>query len=200
MNIALKNFKSDIYNAIAPRKEFKMAIEYLSQIPKSRWISFISGNHESRIMREAGIDINEFLCRELEIEDIYSPMQCVTKVQLKNTSYWLHSFHGSGGGAMKGGKANKMERWANIVSNADVAISGHMHEQIHFTKAHYEIDKKHDTLIKKVVHCVNSGSCLGYRDGYAEGMGLAPAVKGNAILTLTNIAKQLKGITVRWKV
>ena len=69
MNNALKLSKTDVYSAIAPQKEFQMAVEILGRIKKSKWIAMTTGNHEHRTYREAGVDLNRFLAYELGIED-----------------------------------------------------------------------------------------------------------------------------------
>jgi len=202
LNNALRLSKTDVYSAVAPQKEFQDAIEILGKIKTSKWIAMTTGNHEHRTYKEAGIDLNRFLAYELDIEDIYHPTISVIHLQLKNTAYWIHIHHGAGGGSTKGGISNKMNKLGNIISNTDIVLMGHTHQQIHFTESRYFVDKKHDKIHKHTQHLINTGNCLGYKDGYAEAMILTPTAKGNAILKLgdTHKAHGGKKISCRWTI
>lgn len=54
----IKSSKSFEHGAESPQKEFETAIKMLSEIPTSRWLAFVTGNHSTRTWREAGIDID----------------------------------------------------------------------------------------------------------------------------------------------
>lgn len=201
LNNALRLSKTDVYSAVAPQKEFKMAVEILGKIKTSKWIAMTTGNHEHRTYKEAGIDLNQFLAYELGIEEIYHPTISVIHLRLDKTAYWIHLHHGAGGGATKGGTANKMQRLGNIIPNTDIVLMGHTHQQIHFTESRYLVDKKHDSIQKHTQHIINTGNCLGYQDGYAEAMALAPAAKGNAIITISDQPHGIKkSISCRWTI
>ena len=187
INNALRNSKTDIYSAVAPCKEFEDAVKILGKIKKSKWIAMCTGNHEHRTYKDAGIDLNLFLARELEIEDIYYPLLSVIDLKLPKNRYLIHIHHGSGGGTTKGATANKLVKLGGLIANTDLVLMGHTHQQIHLTESRYLVDKKHDYIQKHTQHIVNTGSCLGYKGGYAEAMALTPAGKGNAIVTLHNI-------------
>jgi len=196
LNNALKMSKTDVYSAVAPQKEFMLAVEILGSIKKSKWIAMTTGNHEHRTYKEAGIDLNRFLAYEIGIEDIYHPTISIVHLKLNKTAYYIHIHHGAGGGSTKGGSANKLVKLGNIIPNTDLVMMGHTHQQIFTTEGRYILDKKHDKVIKHCQYLVNTGSCLGYQDGYAEAMALQPTAKGNPVLTLhdkgANIPKKIE--------
>lgn len=199
INNALKLSKTDVYSAVSPQKEFQLAVETFKKIKTSKWIAMTTGNHEHRTYREAGIDLNQFLAYELGIEEIYHPTISVVHLCLKNTAYWIHIHHGAGGGISKGGTANKMKRLGDIIPNTDLVLMGHTHQQMMFTESRYIIEKKHEKIKKHTQYIVNTGSTLGYQDGYAEAMMLSPVQKGNAIVTLHDVYNcQQKKIEARW--
>lgn len=199
INNALKLSKTDVYSAVAPHKEFQLAIEIFKKIPKNKWIAMTTGNHEHRTYKEAGIDLNRFLAFELGIEDIYHPTISVIHLKLGLTTYWLHIHHGFGGGNTKGGVANKLQKLGNIISNTDIVLMGHTHQQIHMTEARYLVDKRHNKITKHIQHIINTGNCLGYNNGYAEAMALVPSAKGNAIITIHDVShNKNKKIECRW--
>ena len=203
LNNALKLSKTDVYNAVAPQKELEMAVEILSKIPTSRWLAMTTGNHEIRTAKEAGIDINEFLAYRLGIEDIYHKGMCIIDLKFDSFTYWIMIHHGAGGGATKGGAMNKMQRLSDIIPNADLVLMGHTHQSMLAWDSCYFIDKKHYKMKKHNQLLVNTGSMLGYRDGYAEGMMLKPSRKGNAIVTLEspkNKRSNFKAMKARWNV
>lgn len=201
LNNALKLSKTDVYSAVSPQKELELAVGYLGQIPTSRWLAMVSGNHENRTQREAGLDINLWLAEKLDIADVYHPTMAVLQVRLSDISYFITTHHGAGGGITKGGTANKMSRLHNIIPNADIVVMGHTHQQMAFWDSHYEIDKKHHKIVKHNTLVVNTGSMLSYRNGYAEAMMLQPVRKGNAILTLKDVNSNYKqvGFYARWE-
>jgi hypothetical protein len=201
VNNALKLSKTDVYSAVSPQKEFHLAVELLGKIKPYKWLAMATGNHEHRTYKEAGVDLNRFLAYEMGIEDRYHPTISVIHLQLKYTAYWIHIHHGFGGGSTKGGSANKMQKLGNIIPNTDLVLMGHTHQQIHFTESCYLVDKKHDKLKKHTQHIINTGNCLGYRDGYAEAMALKPTAKGNAFITLTDLSNRVnKKIECRWSI
>jgi predicted phosphodiesterase len=200
LNNALRLSKTDVYSAVAPQKEFQMAVEILGKIPKHKWLAMATGNHEHRTYKEAGVDLNRFLAYELDIEDRYHPTISVIHLKLQKTAYWIHIHHGFGGGSTKGGVANKMQKLGNVIPNTDIVLMGHTHQQIHFTESCYLVDKKHECMQKHTQHIINTGNCLGYQDGYAEAMALKPTAKGNAIITIGDCANRNKKISCRFSI
>lgn len=202
LNNALKLSKTDVYSAVSPQKELEMAVNILGQIPTSRWLAMVSGNHENRTSREAGIDINLWLAEKLDIADIYHPTMSVIQVRLTYISYYLMAHHGTGGSGTQGNALNRGVKMNNeIIPNADIVLYGHTHKQTMAYNSHYFIDKKHHSIEKHSTMIVNCGSMLSYRNGYAEAMALAPVRKGNAILTLQdcNSMRKAIGAAVRWQ-
>lgn len=71
-NTALKNSKSDIYSEeLTPMEEINRMLELLTPI-KEKILVIGTGNHESRITKETGIDVVKLVAKQLGIEDRYA--------------------------------------------------------------------------------------------------------------------------------
>ena len=74
---------------------------------------------------------------------------------MRPSYYTLYATHGHGGGRMKGGKANNLDRLKNIVM-ADIYCMGHTHTKVILDGQVNEVDRKF----------VNSGAFLERGESY----------------------------------
>ena len=73
MNTATKSSMSDIYSeTLKPMEAINRAVQLFTPI-KGQIIGADTGNHESRVYQQDGIDIMRLVCRELGVERVYNP-------------------------------------------------------------------------------------------------------------------------------
>ena len=179
-NTALKNSKSDIYSEeLTPMQEINRMLELLEPI-KEKILVIGTGNHESRITKETGIDVVKIVAKQLGIEDRYADswwylfLRFGEKQQGRKipVSYQISGYHGSGGGRKVGSKANRLEEMSQTVI-ADLYIMSHTHKPLSTKGAIYLPDYGNNTLNKKQLYYLMTNSFLDY-GGYGEVLGFTP--------------------------
>ena len=201
-NTALKNSKSDVYTSMNPKQEIELLCgdKFLGKIPKDKWLLFTSGNHGNRMARETSISADEIIVNNLDIKDKYSQFLGVINIQLKSSSFYVGIHHGTGGGGTLGGKANRLQKFNDIICGCDIILMGHTHTPMQIPISNYIIDKKHNKIQELKTHLINVGSLHDYDDSYAEEKLLKPSLLGQAILTLKADATHKKKVFCRWDI
>ena len=181
-NFALKNSKSDVYEGLSPMTEILEAIKYLKEI-KEKVLCITSGNHEDRLVRETNIDATYLLAKELGLEEVYAPSWWYLYLSFGKTNknrpvlYTISGYHGFGGSASTGAKANKVKKMSQVVL-ADVYLMSHVHEPINTKGIIFAPDYQHKSIVKKEMYYCISNSFVEYEGSYAEKMGLIPSNTG----------------------
>jgi len=134
------------------------------------------GNHEERIANMIGINPMRMLAEKLEVP--YFGYQGFFRLQVGEQLYKVVAFHGAGGGASPGAKANTAEKMNKVLGNADLYISGHTHGRQSHTDLIFMMDDESEDLIPHKRTYVVGGSFVDYWDSYPEMKGLAPALTG----------------------
>lgn len=175
---ALKDSISFEYDGLSPSSSMNIVIEILKPVAK-KILCINSGNHELRTKKASDIDPNLFIATMLGVQDKYSPGASVLFVPLDNaprkgvaTLFTILCYHGAGGGARVGSKANKAEDMAKICQT-DVYMMSHVHMPMVFKEDYLEIDKVHYNVRQRTKTFVVSNSFLDY-GGYGEKKGMAP--------------------------
>jgi len=122
-----------------PRAQCKYAIQYLDRI-RDKILMVLTGNHESKVKQHSAkagyeFDPTEFICEELGIEHLNADyvgclhwgFRAENAPKKGPDSVTIVAHHGFGGGRMKGGKVNNMDKALNSVE-ADAFLMGHTHE------------------------------------------------------------------------
>ncbi|MFO8066556.1 MAG: hypothetical protein R6U11_03140 [Bacteroidales bacterium] len=189
-NTALKNSKSDTYKAQYDLDDAKdYATELLTPFARTgRLIGGIDGNHESRLLRDAGNSLTKDLCDRLGYGVTYFHSQCgflFLKVgnnkDFKNDKYRPYDYtvmfhHGRGGGSTSGGKLNAINKMIRMAP-ADLYIMSHVHATIAEKQRYIDKDIRTGKLIYKKRYLMIAGCWLGYANYAIEGM-YPPAVVG----------------------
>ena len=205
LNTALKNSKSDIYSeTMSISSAQKLATELLTPI-KDKIIAMTPGNHENRVMREAGIDYSLWLAERLGLQNVYRNNGLAITVQFGKDSngkpYTLNIFgqHGAyGGGRKLGSSMNALEDLDGIVSNADIYIRAHTHQSIQGSRKVF-VFNSNGNLDVKYKYYFNAPSILNY-GGYAYEKGYKPSDDSPCYLNIrayseredTRLLKQFK--------
>ena len=137
MDCAIASSIGDTYGAtLSPMDELKVCMELFAPIA-DKILCVVPGNHEARHYRTNGIDLTELMCRQLGLEDRFSPTTALLFVRFgrlnsekdghhRKACYTVYVSHGNGGGRKEGGKIQRLVDLSTIV-DADVYICGHTH-------------------------------------------------------------------------
>lgn len=88
-----------------------------------RILGMVSGNHEERTKRAAGIDPSEVIAVKLGIEDLYRDNMAFIRVRLcKNGVYDIYNLF-----LHHGKTRNKLDKFVRGLENIDVSFTGHTH-------------------------------------------------------------------------
>lgn len=194
---ALKSSCSDTYKAtMGPREQILEAVITLKPLVEAdRLWGILGGNHENRTDKESGISPAETIADKLGVP--YFGTQVLFKIRFgknkhsRNAYYTIYSTHGIGGGRLKGGKINAMDRMKNIVI-ADCYCMGHTHSQIVTASTVYIPDQKRDIINAKDMYFVNSGSFLDRGEGYAAQFMFEAQPLGCPSITLDAYERKIK--------
>ena len=187
MNTAINSSCSDSYSEVMkPSEQLKRCVDYFGGIAEQgKILAITDGNHERRISRSVGVDMTELLAAQLGVPNLYTagdvllflqvgydPRKWNKKGKRRPLIYAVFARHGAGGGALKGGKVNRLQRFSDV-ADADLYIGSHTHDDIVMHDAIYRVSRQ----TGKVRLCdrtyVNTPASLNY-GGYGEIAGYRP--------------------------
>ncbi len=188
MNTALKTSVSDVYGEVlTPMQQITYLVNMLRPIA-GKIIGVTAGNHENRVYRNDGIDVTRLVCRELGIEEKYSPEGVLIFLRFgersrhgghisdgRNPRQWysIYATHGSGGGRKEGAKAIRLADMAAIV-DADIYIHSHTHLPMVMKQSFFRADSSNCVAKQVQKLFVNTGAAMGY-GGYGQSQEFKPA-------------------------
>jgi hypothetical protein len=188
MNTAIASSVSDTYDEVLkPSDQLKKAVKYFGTLAEQgKILAVTDGNHERRISRSVGVDMTELMCAELHIPHLYSAGDAIlclrvgadtTNTKRKGKAYRPFFYtvlarHGAGGGALLGGKVNRLQRFSDV-ADVDLYIGSHTHNDIVFHDSIFRVDRQHSTSRAYTRTYVNTPSTLNY-GGYGEVGGYRP--------------------------
>lgn len=192
MDTAIANSVGDTYGAkLQPMEQLKHCVKLFEPI-KDKILCCTPGNHERRVMRSDGIDTTAIMCAQLGIQDRYSDTTALLFIRFgKQTGkkghgrpqlYTVYCCHGSGGGKLIGGKANRVEALAGIV-DADIYIHAHTHAPLVFKQSFYRVSGANSSVALSEKLFVNCNAMLNY-GGYGDVAGFKPASKCAPVIYL----------------
>lgn len=177
-------------------------------------LGMVKGNHEDAIHKYTGNDCYKRLCLDVIdngkfigddkitlgyngfiVLDFY---RYSTKEAKKRVVIYVH--HGYGGGRKKGGKSNMLE---NLISNveADIIITGHVHDSISFPDSLYKIDRNGNLKQISRWGLIASSYLSSFGDGYdtySEKAGYKPlALAWNEIILRPMLERDADRIEIR---
>lgn len=134
-------------------------------------IGIHEGNHEFRIHQSVSIDPMEWLARWLNVP--YLGWQAFTEIRVGEQSYLIHSFHGKSSAQTAGGLLNAAQKIMHQVE-ADIYLSGHVHDPIYDSTARLVKKPGTDRIVKKLYHFFICTAWMDYFGGYADMKALRP--------------------------
>lgn len=192
LDTALRNSKTDIYSeTLSISSAQKLAIELLTPI-KDKIIAMTPGNHENRVWKEVGIDLSLWLAEKLGLQDKYRNNGIALTISFgqdqNGNPFRLNIFgqHGSRGGRKLGSAMNALEELDSIVSNADIYIMGHTHQNLQGGRLVFSFNSQ-GNIEKKYKYYFNSPALLNY-GGYAYDKGYKPSDNSPCYLSIRAIS------------
>lgn len=199
MNCAIKSSISDSYSETAsPMEELRACVELFAPIA-DKILCVVPGNHENRHYRTNGIDITELMCRQLGIEDRYSPTTALVFVRFGELSskshnrkavYSIYVSHGNGGGRKEGGKIQRLVDLSTIV-DADIFVCGHAHLPAMLKDGFARPNYANSSITYGNRLYVNTSAKLNY-GGYGDTGGFKVPCKDTPIIRLSGTRKEMR--------
>lgn len=204
INNATKGSVSDGYaEELSPMEQIDMFTRLFEPI-KDKIVAVTPGNHERRTYRDDGVDITRLVCRQLGIEDKYSPTAALVFLRVgehadtkytekgkpgsrQQVNYTIYCTHGSGGGRKEGAKAIRLADMASIV-DADIYLHSHTHLPMIMKQSFYRTRIQNRSVVKVDKLFVNTAATLGY-GGYGELGEFKPSSKAAPVIYLSGTAR-----------
>ncbi len=186
-----KDSVGDIYTQKGtPHTQADYMINKLKPI-KHKILAMTGGNHENRVFKTSGFDINFYIAKGLEIENRYIKNSFVLFLRFgkirctKNTPQVFSLFitHGTSGSTKKPSKLKKLIDLKEIVSGCDVYIMGHVHDYICTYDENFLIDSRLKKVVEKTSAFISQGAFLDF-GGYGYEKGYKPLAQRFGIITL----------------
>ena len=187
----------DIYRQkFSPQEQCEYIVSLLKPI-KDKGLFIVTGNHELRSARHAGLEPDRFVANLLGVP--YAGPSCLSKLFLKHksrvSSFDCFVHHGAGGGRTQGGKVNASARLRDIVPTADLTLSGHSHTTGRIPVMWREAGLK--KIINRMGYNYITGSALSYDCSYAEEKALPPAI--NEFISITLHGRTRGDVDDKWQ-
>lgn len=199
MNTATKTSVSDIYaETLTPMQQLNRAGAMLAPL-KGKILGATTGNHEFRVVQSDSIDLTELLSRELSFP--YCPEGILIFVSLGQQNglyhnrpalYSIYMTHGTGGGRTMGGKANAVQRMAQV-ADADIFVMSHVHSPTVFRDAFYRVNQTNRSVQRVERLYVITGASMDY-GGYAQRQIYTPASKLSPVIRLRGDCKRADAV------
>lgn len=191
-------------DVIRPREQKKRMVEYLTPI-KDRILCSVTGNHESRSMKDVDDDPTYDIMTKLDLEHLYRQNMVFMKVSLgkRNSdgtpiqSYTFVVTHGAGGGIYTGATVNRNERFGNIIDGLDCLVVGHTHKGTVTKPAKIIIDRKNNHVTMSHYTVISMVSWMNF-GGYALKKMLLPSQVADPQMLKLAMDKHHKRIEVVW--
>lgn len=202
LDCALKSSLGDVYTNMSPMQELKAMVDLLGPIAEKKVLAAVGGNHEARHYKTNGVDMTRLICRELGIEDRYSPDTAFVFLrfgedQARNghhrpVLYTIYLSHGSGGGRKEGGKLQRLADYCQVV-DADIYCVGHTHLPASFKTGFARPNPASSSISYCTKLFVNSAAKLQY-GGYGDTGGFKPPCLDTPRIILSGEHKEMRAL------
>lgn len=165
-----------VYEQMTPQKQIEDISEYLKPLAdRSKIIGYLTGNHESRMTKELGIDISKLICKELKIP--YLGYAGWSLFYVGGQSYSLYSTHGSSSATLK---HTKLKAVLDVSKSfeADLVAMGHIHDIIIDSAEYQKVNKKRKTVDIRKSYVIVTGHYYNY-GGYVQEKGYSLSKLGS---------------------
>ena len=143
-DFGLRNSKSNVYlETMSPQEQVEYIRDLFMPI-KKKIVAAVSGNHEERITREAGISVLQELCVHWGCPEVYRENMAITK-------YLFGKINGKNqqncfiGITTHGSSRNKHKKFVGTIEGADFCFSAHTHTPEYSPQGRIRIDRNKGT-------------------------------------------------------
>lgn len=151
-------------------------------------IGAVGSNHNERAEKAVGMNPCRLIMKQLyglDWQEKFSRYSCLVKYSFNKGCLHDYNWHGSTGARTKGGILNKMYKMSETVES-DIYSMGHTHQLItDDTRIRQVPDSRNMKVSDKRYYFINTGSALGWHEGYGEMKGYPKTLLGFPILRLT---------------
>ncbi len=197
MDCAIASSVGDTYGAtLSPMDELRACTDLFKPIAH-KILCVVQGNHEARHYRTNGIDLTELMCRQLGIEDRYSPTTAVIFLRFgeeirhkRKVAYTIFVSHGNGGGRKEGGKIQRLVDLSTIV-DCDVYLCGHTHLPAMLKDSFARPNMANSSIGYGTRLYINTSAKLNY-GGYGEAQGFKVPCTDTPIIHLCGTKKEVR--------
>ena len=201
LDCAIASSIGDTYGAtVSPMQELSECVRLFQPIAH-KILCIVPGNHERRHYKTNGIDLTELMCRQLGIEDRYSPTTALLFVRFgriaehgnhhRKVLYTIFVTHGSGSGKKEGTKLQKLSDLAEIV-DADIYVAGHSHLGGSFKIGFARPNPANSSITYGTRLFINTSAKLRY-GGYGEVFGMKVPCTDTPMIYLCGTKKKMHG-------
>ena len=199
MDCAIASSIGDTYGAsVNPMEELRVCVSLFGLIA-DKILCVVPGNHERRHYKTNGLDLTELMCRQLGIEERYSPTTALVFIRFgeldskshgRKACYTMYVSHGNGGGRKEGGKIQRLVDLSTIV-DADIYLCGHTHLPALLKDSFARPSMSNSSVAYGTRLFVNTSAKLNY-GGYGEAGGFKPACTDTPIIHLSGTRKEMR--------
>lgn len=200
MDCAIASSIGDTYGAtLSPMDELKACVDLFAPIA-NKILCVVPGNHEARHYRTNGLDLTELMCRQLGIEDRYSPTTALLFIRFgrdevhnhhkRKVCYTMYASHGNGGGRKEAGKIQRLVDLSTIV-DADIYLCGHTHLPAMLKDGFARPNCANSSITYGTRLYVNTSAKLNY-GGYGDIGGFKPPCTDTPLIRLGGTRKEMR--------
>lgn len=176
-----------------PHEQFDAGMEITHSI-HSKMLFAISGNHEARTVRTAGVDLAKLLAEKMGVH--YFPDYCFLSLHWRGNNFHGVIHHGSGAAQTPGAQRNAARKdmpWAK----ADFYWTGHLHQSN--TDLVFQIDHNQRTnrIVTRQALVIINPSYLKYFGGYAAAKRYGPGTLGTVPIVFSEDGSIMAQVVAR---
>lgn len=203
MNSAIKSSISDCYGeTLSPMQELQECVKLFQPIA-DKCLCCVPGNHEMRHYKTNGVDMTWLFCKELNIEERYSPTTAVVFLRFgrlaggqnahnRKACYTIYVAHGTSGGRREGSKINRLADLSSIV-DTDIYLVGHSHLPAIFKERFARPNMANSSITYCDKLYLNTSAKLNY-GGYGDYGGFKVPSTDTPVIILNGCKKEMRAI------
>jgi predicted phosphodiesterase len=145
---------------------------------EGRIIGLLDGNHEHRVKKQTGLDITKLMCKMLKVQYLEVGALHLISVRTNGTrdcqKYTMYTTHGASGAIQPQSKIIACMNLSRI-ADAEIFAMGHLHSLYHQKVERYTINEHSNSVIKRSIHYILTGSYLNYWSTYSHMKSMLPS-------------------------